>query len=253
MFFFIRKFLPLLILPLGIVTFLLIINVFKKSRIISLIGLLILWIPSTGIFSNSLVKYIEKPWERLDPNNVPIADAIVVLNNNGIFEIGNHKITEWQDPDRFLGGISLFKSNKAPKLIFTNAKTRFGGDSGDIYIKEALKRGIPRSSLLKSKLVQTTAEEAIALRNLSEYYEDSDLKFKNIHLVTSAYHMKRAKRLFEKEGFNVYPYPVDFKGKIEKTINFKDPYHFLPNSQALKSSTIILREIMGNLFYKIKS
>jgi uncharacterized SAM-binding protein YcdF (DUF218 family) len=37
----------------------------------------------------------------------------------------------------------------------------------------------------------------------------------SIILVTSAYHMQRSKYLFEKQGFDVMPYPVDFKSSIQ--------------------------------------
>ncbi len=72
---------------------------------------------------------------------------------------------------------------------------------------------------------------------------------KKIILVTSAYHMFRAKRLFEKQGFKVIPYKVDYKSERNKEITIID---FLPNSNYLKNTETGLREIIGRILYKIK-
>jgi hypothetical protein len=40
----------------------------------------------------------------------------------GINEVGDLTYIEWGDPDRFFGGIALFKAGKAQKLVFTGGK-----------------------------------------------------------------------------------------------------------------------------------
>ena len=52
--------------------------------------------------------------------------------------------------------------------------------------------------------VEMTADKAVALKELISPSE-------RIILVTSAYHMYRAQRLFEKQGFVVIPCKVDYK------------------------------------------
>jgi len=70
-----------------------------------------------------------------------------------------------------------------------------------------------------------------------------------IILVTSAFHMPRARVLFEKEGFEVIPYPVDFKSLNPDSHTFMD---YLPNGQSLAKIELGLREVMGRLFYWLK-
>ena len=72
---------------------------------------------------------------------------------------------------------------------------------------------------------------------------------KRIILVTSAFHMYRAKKLFEKQGFEVIPYKVDYKIRGNTTVNILD---FLPSSENLQLTETGLREILGRLFYLIK-
>ena len=71
-----------------------------------------------------------------------------------------------------------------------------------------------------------------------------------IILVTSAYHMNRAKRLFEKEGFKVFPYKVDYKAAGKNATVVMD---FLPDAVSLKLTETGFREIIGRLFYLINN
>ena len=63
---------------------------------------------------------------------------------------------------------------------------------------------------------------------------------KRIILVTSAIHMYRAKKLFEKEGFDVVPYKVDYKVSRRKVTNIMD---FLPDAEALKLTGTGIRKL----------
>ena len=71
---------------------------------------------------------------------------------------------------------------------------------------------------------------------------------RKILLVTSAFHMQRAKSLFELKGFNVIPYKVDYKTPPEINLNF---ISFLPTSDSLSKTETALREILGRLYYKL--
>ena len=76
----------------------------------------------------------------------------------------------------------------------------------------AILNGIPSEKIFVTKDVENTADEAVAVKELIS-------PSKRIILVTSAYHMYRAKRLFEKQRFTVIPNKVDYKavGESAKT------------------------------------
>jgi uncharacterized SAM-binding protein YcdF (DUF218 family) len=61
--------------------------------------------------------------------------------------------------------------------------------------------------------------------------------------------MHRAKRLFEKQGFIVIPYKVDYKTGRTKKITIID---FLPSADNLKITESGIREIFGRFFYLVK-
>ena len=90
--------------------------------------------------------------------------------------------------------------------------------------------------------MENTADMAVAVKELIS-------PSKRIILVTSAYHMYRAKRIFEKQGFIVIPYKVDYKSERNAAMTIID---FLPRAEYLKITEIGFREIAGRIFYIIK-
>ena len=114
---------------------------------------------------------------------------------------------------------------------------------GDVLKEYAISNGIPSEKIFVTKVVENTADEAVAVKELLS-------TSKRIILVTSAYHMYRAKRIFEKQGFIVNPCRVDFKIDKISTILLLD---FLPNSDNLLITETGFRELIGRLLYLIKS
>ena len=241
-------------MPLGLSIIVLLNFIYSKSKKSLFFGLFCLLFFSNGICSGFLWKYVEQPWERLRPNNVSDADAIVVLSGGGIKSfLKNPEIIEWIDPDRFIAGITLFNNFKSSKIIFTGGINPLKTDSipeGELYKLEALKIGIPRESIYVSKPVTNTLEEAIVVNNIL----NNQLEILNpkILLVTSAYHMNRAKKVFNKKNINVIPYPVDFNSEIISREFFFNPLNWIPDSKYLSSSSEALRELLGRVVYDFK-
>ena len=71
-----------------------------------------------------------------------------------------------------------------------------------------------------------------------------------ILLVTSGFHMRRAQRLFERQGLQVLPFPVDFqaRGRWAEPL-WRDPTQYLSSARALDDSSRVLRELLGQLVY----
>ena len=207
--------------------------------------MILFYLFATPIVSESIFKYVERGQVRKDTNKVPKADAIVVLG--GMFnyvktETGGKN--EWIDPDRFYGGVELYKAGKSNQIIFTGAKMPWADKEketeGESLKKYAIEMGVPDSAIKISGLVTTTEEESKEVRKLLPTSN-------NIILVTSAFHMPRAKQLFEKQGFNVVAFPVDSKVSLEgKTI-----IDYLPEADSFKRSEAGIRELIGMLFYAI--
>ena len=195
-----------------------------------------------------LWKLVEYPWERIDESQAQIADAIVVLSNRGRTQApGEANIVEWNDPDRFFAGVSLFQKRKAPKLLFTGGSTPYEKKSkneGTLYKEHAISLGIPSNAITTTDRVFNTAQEA---REIKKELNKNNSPYK-ILLVTSAFHMQRAKKQFERQGFIVQPFPVDFK--TSKMSPWQSPYKWIPNASSLYRSSKAIRELLGRAIYR---
>jgi uncharacterized SAM-binding protein YcdF (DUF218 family) len=112
---------------------------------------------------------------------------------------------------------------------------------GEVLKEYAISNGIPSEKILVTKDVENTADEAVAVKELTS-------PSKRIILVTSAFHMYRAKRLLEKQGFEVIPFKMDYKAERNKVAIIID---FLPSADYLKNTEIGFREIIGRFYYLI--
>ncbi len=62
--------------------------------------------------------------------------------------------------------------------------------------------------------------------------------------------MKRAKKVFERQGIIVQPYPVDFKTNKNIKSSKLSIFNFLPNADSLNKSSLAIREIIGRIIYR---
>ena len=93
--------------------------------------------------------------------------------------------------------------------------------------------------------VLNTADEALAIRRLLPGGQSRVL------LVTSAFHMRRSQRLFERQGLQVLPFPVDFQAHgLWAGPLWRDPSYWLPSARGLNDSARALRELLGRLVYR---
>jgi uncharacterized SAM-binding protein YcdF (DUF218 family) len=244
---YLHKILPTLFLPIGIVLTLLVIAAVTKKRALVYAGALLLFVFSMPLMSNLLFRTIEHFESRPVTATLPSGDAIVVLSGMLTSSplAGGGTVSEWSDPDRFFAGVELFKADKAPLLIFTGGKLPWLPDvppEGNVLMPYAIQMGVPSARIAVTLPVENTEDEA---REVSRYLGGG----KKIILVTSAFHMPRARRLFAAYGLDVIPYPVDFNSDSARTLTLLD---IVPNALSLLKSEVALRELLGRAFYEVK-
>ncbi len=182
------------------------------------------------------------------------AEAIVVLSGGRHPAPGAARVSEWHDPDRFMAGLDLYRAGKAPRLLFTGGANPFRPGQppeGQRYLTEAQQLGIPSGVMASTPPVVNTEEEAVAIRRLLEASKNSEVSSPRILLVTSAFHMRRAQGLLERQGLEVEPFPVDFqvRGAWAGPL-WRDPTLWVPSAGALDGSSRSLRELLGRLIYR---
>ena len=98
-------------------------------------------------------------------------------------------------------------------------------------------RGLEEENIIIEGQSRNTWEN---IRNVKEIVEEEPF-----FLVTSAYHMERAKREFEKVEANPIPAPTDFKIKTERYTALD----FFPDARNLRNSDLAIHEYLGILWY----
>ena len=149
--------------------------------------------------------------------------------------------------DRLLQGVSLYKKGVINKILVT------GGNSNliDNKLKEAdltfnyLKQiGIPDSAILIENQSRNTLENASLSYKLIEKQKPKA----KLLVITSAWHIPRAKVIFSKYFKNATYYPTNFLGKTE--YDFSD--YIVPSTEALSNWDLLFKEWIGILVDKFR-
>ncbi len=261
MFVYLSKLLPHFVYPLGFGCLLLILVLMleyrrRLRRGLLITALLILWLGSNRWVSFALARSLE--WRFLPPTTTPQGEVIVLLG--GGTESGDppRPMTEVNSAgDRVLYAAKLYHDGAAPSILASGGNVAFSTTRGDTpaeEMKELLKlTNVPEGDIWEQPNSQNTYEDAV--------YSAEILREKNISeviLVTSAMHMPRSKALFEKQGIEVIPAPVDFTVTQQNwSGTFKPSWgefvlNLLPNTSALGLTTNALKEYLGMLIYGLR-
>ena len=129
-------------------------------------------------------------------------------------------------------------------MILTGGKLPWslGKPEGEYLRDIAIKYGVPNKNILLTENVENTDQEAKAVAEL--LYGASP----KIILVTSAFHMPRAQKVFEAAGINTEPFAVDFLGEADMSTIM----NFIPSAGTFSQTRFFIRELIGRLYYNLK-
>ncbi|MBL9215674.1 MAG: YdcF family protein [Opitutaceae bacterium] len=242
---FLHKLLPVFVLPLGLVLLLLAIALWRGRRWPVAAALGLLYAASIPFTGDRLIGGLESRHAAVAWADAPAADAVVVLG--GIFGppappgfAGNVA----EPGERLEAGIRLWAAGRAPLLVFTGGRIPGNGREvveGELCREEAGRRGVPAAAMLVTAEVGNTADEARAVAALVR-----ERGWKRVILVTTGWHMPRARLLFGRTGAEVVPFPVDFRRDRSRPLTALD---FVPKADALANTETALREAYGWAFY----
>jgi uncharacterized SAM-binding protein YcdF (DUF218 family) len=242
------KLLPLFVLSPGLCLLLAVAGLLFRRRSLVWLSLALLWVLSLPVVGDELMRRVETPYHRIPVERVRQADAIVVLSGM-LWQLDGAPLGEFGEAaDRFEGGVDLFRAGKAPVLVFTGGQMPWQPDAapeGVLLAARARLRGVPAGSIRLTSTVAKTAGEAVATAAL---FGVSPGKPERIILVTSAFHMSRSLMLFRAAGFEVEPYPVDFKATDQHRRT--TPLDFVPDAKGMYFSSMALREMIGRAVYR---
>lgn len=203
--------------------------------------------------SNSfLVDEVVRAWEYSDDDiyqKKTKYDLAILLSGMGRVDERQDRFDFTTSGDRLLQTMDLYFKGRIKKILIT-------GGSGSIskpHLREAayikrylLNLGVPDSCVLIENNSKNTYENAIFTKHIldSLHYQGNTL------LVTSSFHMRRSKAIFEKAGYkNITPYVTNKFSGLRK---FEFDHCFIPNTEALWLLQLISHEMVGYVVYDIK-
>lgn len=211
-------------------------------------SLLLLWLCATPYFAEGALHLLEGAPKELDTQAKP-ADAIVVLGGGTYFhaaEYGNGLIS----PDtisedtlmRLRYAAVLQRKTGAPILV-----------TGGRPLGNTLSEAQQMKAVLENEFnVPVRWTEDASNNTLDNAHHSYPLLhqagIRRIYLVTHAWHIPRAARAFRDAGFDVIPAPTAFTTRYQT-----DLLSFLPRAKSLRDSSIFMHEVIGLLWYRLKS
>ena len=244
---YLHKLLPLIVSPLGLVILLIILGMAFRRWIIVVLSCFVLLASALPVTAQLIWRGLEQQHPPRSLDRLGSFDAVVVLSGGMLFGLkykGTFK-AEWADPDRFFAGIEVLKSGKANTLIFTRGSLPWENHQaeGELLRIKAIEMGVDDTQIILTDTVSNTAEEALAVKDLM-----AENGINTILLITSSFHMPRAKLLFDKQGIDSDTFPVDFKGTGRQFTWLS----FLPSANGFALTSSGVREYIGRLYYELK-
>lgn len=149
--------------------------------------------------------------------------------------------------DRFIQTLLLYQTGKISHILISGGN----GKSDDASFREAhwakkqfIAAGVPDSVIYTEDRSDNTADNAVNSKRLLD-----SLHFPPPYLlITSAFHMPRAKLIFERTGLHVIPYPCNYTDG-RGPVTFSD---FVPRPSSLLDWERYLKESFAYLWYKVR-
>ena len=204
----------------------------------------LLWLSSTPYVAEGALHLLESQTQPVDLQRQP-ADAIIILGGGSYAnapEYGGQDTVSYQTLERLRYAARLQRQTGLPLLVS-------GGKPEGNTLSEAeqMKRALEQDFQAPVRWVEAgsdnTAENA---RHSFELLQANGIR--KIYLVTHAWHMPRAAAVFRRTGFEVVDAPTAFTTRYRI-----DVLAFLPRAESLRDSKIFVHEVIGLLWYRLKS
>lgn len=209
------------------------------------IGVLILWVPATPVFSDWIRGTLESRYSPAPVARAPQADAIVTLGGSVGAPTPPRVYPDLTGAaDRVWHAARLYRAGKAPIVIASGGTLPWKNQQ--FLEAPAMQRllaswGVPSDSILLESRSANTYENA---QNTAALAAEHGIE--QVLLVTSALHMRRALATFRSTDLRVHPEAIDYQVvNDERTL-----IDGAPSAGALAASTAAIREYVGYVVYR---
>ncbi|MBI1780048.1 MAG: YdcF family protein [Sphingobacteriales bacterium] len=175
--------------------------------------------------------------------------AGIVLTGFTGFEMNSGRGYFTSASDRFIQTVKLYQQKRIKKIIISGGSGSIDKDrqrfkEADFVKEEMIANGIPEADILAENQSRNTYENAVETKKILDSVQIKS----SCLLITSALHMKRSVKVFEKAGTNVVAYPCNYNA-------LNNPQHFgesvIPTYEAFDMWDKYLKEAVGLLIYRL--
>lgn len=215
-----------------------------KKRLITL-GISMSFVFSNPALINLTLRAYEGESQPLNSINETY-DYVIVLGGFSNLDRGaGTAFSTNERGNRLWTTLEIYHAGKAEKILVS-------GGAGDIWqdkeseavvVRDFLYRmGVDSNDVVIESRSKNTYENAVFTKELLKGTQSNP----RCLLVTSAFHMPRARRLFEKQKIDITPYSTDF---MNRPLN-RPNYIFIPSGKMLWLWDSIIKEWVGMISYK---
>ena len=246
MFFILSKILAFLTTP-GFWIFCLLLTAWirvEKRKQFLVTAIVVFYVFSNGFILNAALRLWE--WDKTSlPQRAKVA---VILGGYSSYNQELNQVEFSGSADRILVPFQLYQKGSLDQLILSGGSGELLEQTYSQQEKVAAflyESGVPYGDILIEPKSRNTKENAEFTAHLIDSLK---LKQDELILVTSAIHMRRSVKCFEKVGIQIYPYPVDFNSEsMREKATFR--YIFIPDMAALEGWNHLLHEWVGCVTY----
>lgn len=218
---------------------------FKKQRPIALIFIgatILLYLSSISLISNLLMRPLENKYRPPAQIN---GDVLIVLGGGATLDTPNLNGKGHLSSiaaNRLLTCIQLYRQLHLPIIVSGGQVYQTTGCEARIAGQILLDAGVPNDRILIEDDSLNTTENAENVKKILTRHS-----FQRPILITSAFHLPRAVRQFEKINVDITPYPADYHTNVSFRFSFRQ---LVPSSDALNDLSLALKEYLGLLVAK---
>ncbi len=222
----------------------------RKSTFLFASFIALLFFSNTWIITNLMLPFHDPPNPMQDTESYETGILLGGITSydrkskEGYFNISS---------DRFIQTALLYKKGHIKKILVS------GGQNGiikednfseaDFIKKNLINIGIPSQDILIEEESRNTIENAAFCKSILKANGLDNNK--TIVLVTSAFHMQRARAIFENHGFKIRTFPCAIS-ILPGASKFK-PEHLIPSTKAMDWWQTFLKELAGRFYFSISN
>lgn len=239
------------LLPPGIFVLLLVVSslfFYHRQRNLAIFNVFLgvsLWLVSIGPIAAWIVAPLEKPVELIRIPTVK-TDAIVLLGGgiyDGVPDLSGTSAPTEDMLSRIVCTVRLYRQLQIPILISGGTPPEFESPEALVVSRFLQEMGVPKEQIVIDDKSRDTRENA---RNVGVICKRQG--FRNLIVVTSAYHARRVSLVFENYGLNVTIIPSNFRAGPKRNYGWAA---YLPAAEPVETIWRAGREYIGLAYYEL--